>query len=82
MFSKNGKTTDGHGYQKMSKTRIVYGDLSATDLFANALFGFMRVYVHLEEPCLFLVTFVIHIKQLFKQMVVEYSSPHKDLTSI
>ena len=24
----------------------------------------------------------MHIKQLFKQMVIEYSSPHKDLASI
>jgi len=41
VFSKMWKTTDGHGYRKMSENRMVYGDLSTTDFFANALFWFI-----------------------------------------
>ena len=34
----------------------------------------LRVYVHFH-----VFSLLIHIAQLFKQMVIEYSSPYKDL---
>ena len=37
----------------------------------------LRVYVHVH-----VFSLLIHIEQLFKQTVIEYSSPHKDLASI
>jgi len=34
---------DDHGYRQLSENRMVYDDLSATDLFANALFGLFSI---------------------------------------
>ena len=40
-FSKKGNLKDDHDYRQLSENRTIYGNLSATDLFANALSGFI-----------------------------------------
>ena len=49
----------------------------STDVWSLIQQNPLRVYVHFH-----VFSLLIHIEQLFKQTVIEYSSPHKDLASI
>ena len=41
-------------YQQLSDNRMVYGDLSSTDLFASALFWFFQLTINIQTVIIFL----------------------------